>query len=227
MSKNAIDNIDAVLGIDIGSTTISCAVVDITNGNVAEAMCVPNNSKLESEEDLCEFDASVIVKIVKELADKMISKYKNIKCIGFTGQMHGILYVAQNGKAVSPLYNWQDGRGNRFVRENVSYCDEIYNLTGYACGTGFGFVTMFYNKALGLEPKQAHSFCSIMDYAAMLLTDNKTPLVHSSNAASFGLFDVEKNEFDIKAVGELTESKLLYDGFYNIFQKALFCLRQA
>ena len=33
---------------------------------------------------------------------------KTITSIGITGQMHGILYVDESGRGLSPLYTWQD-----------------------------------------------------------------------------------------------------------------------
>ena len=40
------------------------------------------------------------------------ARYPDIERIGVTGQMHGILYLDGEGNAVSPLYTWQDARGD-------------------------------------------------------------------------------------------------------------------
>ncbi len=47
--------------------------------------------------------------------------------IGFTGQMHGMLYVDASGMAVSPLYTWQDGSGE-IPLEDGRTCVEILSL---------------------------------------------------------------------------------------------------
>lgn len=184
-----------------------------------------------TESDFSECDGEWIFDKSKRIIDYLISVYPNIKSIGITGQMHGILYVSADGLAVSPFYNWQDGRGNRFLCEQVvknckennpqtdtendfktektkTYCDEILSRTGYVCNSGYGFTTMFYNKQNGIEPKNADSFCCISDYVFMRLTGRKLPLVHSTNAASFGLYDIKNNCFDKSAVEKLGLSDL-------------------
>ena len=49
---------------------------------------------------------------------------EDIAVIGITGQMHGIVYTDCNGMAISPLYTWQDGRGN------LPYGDTTYEAGG-------------------------------------------------------------------------------------------------
>ena len=194
---------NSLLGLDIGSTNISAVVVDFELGEVLETYVFPNASKTESESDFAEFDAEWIAEKVRRVVDYLVKVYPNIKAIGVTGQMHGMVYVSADGKAVSSLYSWQDGRGNRKYSETKTYCDEIADRTGYPCSSGYAFATLFYNKINHIEPKKAKSFCSIMDYVVMVLTDNKTPLMHISNAASFGLYDMKNMCFDLKAVKKL------------------------
>ena len=117
--------------------------------------------------------------------------------------MHGMVYISEGGKAVSPLYSWQDGRANRKYSKTKTFCEEILDRTGYVCSSGYAFATLFYNRINHIEPKEAKSFCSIMDYIVMILTNNKTPLIHVSNAASFGLYDLKNNCFDSVAVEQL------------------------
>ena len=203
-----MSSIDVILGLDIGTTNISAVIVDLKDKTVLETYIVPNGSKLPSENDFFEFDVNWICTKVNRIVEFLSEAYTNIKAIGLTGQMHGVLYISENGEAVSPLYNWQDGRGNRIFSKNKTYSDEIFERCGYVCNSGYGFVTLFYNKTNNLEPLRAKSFCTIMDYAAMVLTGNKHPVMHISNAASLGLYDLEKNEFDQKAIEKLALSHL-------------------
>lgn len=192
-----------LLGLDIGSTNISAVIVDYAAGKVLETYVVPNTSKTASESDFAEFDVDWISGKAKRIVDYLIKVYPNIKGIGITGQMHGMVYISADGKAVSPLYSWQDGRGNRKFSESKTYCEEIFDRTGYICSSGYAFSTLFYNRVNHIEPKEAKSFCSIMDYVVMILTHNKTPLIHVSTAASFGLYDIKNNCFDLGAVEKL------------------------
>jgi len=114
-----------------------------------------------------------------------------------------MIYLSEEGKAVSPFYNWQDGRGNRKFSEIKTFSEAVTDRTGYRCSSGYAFVTMFYNRIKNIEPRNAKSFCSIMDYVVMGLTRTSKPLIHPSNAASFGLYDVKNNCFDKRAVAKL------------------------
>lgn len=196
-----------LLGIDIGTTSISAALIDYETGRALETHAIANTSKLPSENDFSELDAPWIAEQIEQLVERLSQAYPNIRCIGVTGQMHGMLYLSEDGRAVSPLYNWQDGRGNRLFSENRTYCEEIKSRTGFDCYSGYAFATLFYNRLNGLEPKEAHSFCSIMDYVVMVLTNEKKPLIHASNAASFGLYDLKNNVFDESAVAKLGLSR--------------------
>ena len=46
------------------------------------------------------------------LLDQLLERYPQTASIGLTGQMHGIVYLDREGRCISPLYTWQDGRGN-------------------------------------------------------------------------------------------------------------------
>jgi len=201
--KNSGIEPGAVLGIDIGTTAISTVVIDIAQKRVANISTAENRFRLPTRHDLSEFDADRIVEVVRQLVQTQLQAYPNIACIGITGQMHGVVCVDKNGIAVSPFYNWQDGRAGRTFRAGATYCDEIAARTGYTVYPGYGLATLFYNCQNGLEPRNAVRFCSIMDYAAMALTDTAAPLVHPSNAAGFGLFDLQRGAFDRDAVQAL------------------------
>ena len=187
---------ELIVGIDIGTTTISASVIDLTEKKQIEFYTIENDFNIKSEQSyFAEQNAQGIANKALELLDHIINCYTNIRSVGVTGQMHGILYVDQNGDAVSPLVTWQDKRGDRVAEGNMTYCDQIQSLTGMRVATGYGFVTHYYNLCNQLVPERTYSFCSIMDYVVMKLTGRKTPLIHTSVAASFGMFDLEQQCF--------------------------------
>ena len=199
----AISRNKTLIGIDIGTTTISAVVIDAEKNVVLENYSVENNSKLASDSDFSEHDVEIIMGKAKRIAEYLVKAYPNTLTIGVTGQMHGVLYLDKNGISVSPLYNWQDGRGNRKLENNMTYCEQIEALTGYKVHSGYGFSTLYYNKINGLEPKEAETYCTVMDYVAMQLGGRKTPLIHPTNAASLGLFNIHENCFDSSALEKL------------------------
>lgn len=183
------------IGLDIGTTSISATVINQHSHRQEESFTIPYHYPVSCDEpDFCQQDPSMILAESLRLLDQILAKYSKIQAIGLTGQMHGILYVDQNGRAVSPLMNWQDQRAGRFYDSQQTYCDRIHALTGEKIAPGYGLATHFYNLQNALVPETAHSFCSIMDYVGMGLTGRSIPLMHTSVAASFGLFDhIEKS----------------------------------
>lgn len=191
------------IGIDIGTSSISSVAYDLKKNKI-ESVTITNDSTIVSEV-LWEKTQSPgrIIEIVEEIMDDFSSRYPDIKGIGVTGQMHGILYLNEQGEAVSPLYTWQDGRGNQLYRDNKTYAAYLSDETGYALATGFGLVTHFYNQVNGLVPSDAKQICTIMDYVVMKLAGQKTPLTDYSNGASIGFFDTENLCFDHAALDKV------------------------
>ena len=101
------------LGIDAGTTSVSVVVVDVETGDVVESVTRPNDVTLKSGDGTHCQDAERIWQIADEIARQMLASHPGVRCVGLTGQMHGILYADAEGKAVSPLYTWQDGRGDK------------------------------------------------------------------------------------------------------------------
>lgn len=198
-----INEAEAVVGIDVGTTTVSTVVANIKTGEVIKSYTVDNASKLSTPDGFFEYDPDITAEKCLAMARYLKKAYPNIRSIGVTGQMHGVLYTDKHGCAVSPLYNWQDCRANELIEENRSYCDKILELTGYSVYSGYGFATLYYNRINSVEPENAFSFCTLPDYIVMKLTGRKTPLIHSTNAASLGLFNIKKNEFDSAALYKL------------------------
>ncbi len=179
-----------VIGIDVGTTSICGVVMDAENGSVLRARTENSNAFIQTAKTWERIqNVSLIVDIAAGILNSYLSEYEGeILAIGITGQMHGIVYVDSLGRAVSPLYTWQDGRGNLPYRE-TTYAKYLGSFSGY------GNVTDFYNRENGLVPKDAVTYCTVHDYLGMVLCQNRQPIVHSGNAASLGLYDMEHKKF--------------------------------
>ncbi len=189
------------LGIDIGTTTLCMLLLDGENGELLETITQQNEAFIKGKASFEKLqDVSVIEAQVNDMLMGILKKYPVISCIGVTGQMHGIVYIDEKGQAVSPLYTWQDERGNLLYKNGLSYAAYLGEIAGYKLSTGFGAVTHFYNQANQLIPSTAKYLCTVMDYIAMRLAGEKAPLMHPSNAASIGAFDLKKNQFDLAAL---------------------------
>ena len=187
-----------VLGLDIGTTTISAVVYEpgpgvLTAKTVASESFIPGASWEKIQ------DPGVIYVKAMASVHEMLELHPDIQAIGVTGQMHGIVYLDAVGDPVSPLYIWQDGRGD-LPCGDTTWAGHLSQITGYEVATGYGMVTHYYNINHGLVPENAAVFCTIHDYLAMKLAGLSRPLTEPTDAASLGLFDGPRGCFDPTAL---------------------------
>lgn len=182
------------IGIDIGTTSICAVLMNNQTGEILCSAVCQNNSFIETDKSWEKIqDVLKIEEKVFEAIDGVIINKGSgaVDSIGISNQMHGIMYYDADGNAVSPLYIWQDERGNLPYKDGKTYAQHLGSFAGY------GLVTDFYNRENSLVPPQAVGVCTIGDYIAMKLTGRKTALMHITNAASFGCFDIVNNKFTL------------------------------
>lgn len=141
------------IGIDIGTTTIGGVVVEVDerrHSTVIEARTIQNGSFIGTSNEWERIqDAEKIIQKAKVVVDEFIDKYPDAHNIGLTGQMHGIVYLNAEGRSVSPLYTWQDGRGNICDdKTGKSLLKEIEEKCQYKAASGYGLITHLYTKNL-------------------------------------------------------------------------------
>lgn len=188
-----------ILGLDIGTTTVSAVVAE--DGQVLESLTRDNDARLPGDKPWERLqDPNRILSIVIETARELLGRFPEVRRIGLTGQMHGIVYLNSAGKPVSPLYTWQDARAEQTAADGFTYAAELSRVTGRPVAPGYGMATHYYNLKNGLVPYDAAALCTIHDYAAMVLSGLTRPVTDTSDAASFGIFDVERGRFDTGAM---------------------------
>ena len=187
------------LGLDIGTTTICAVVTDSESGQRLRTVTLPNDTWIEGAPYEKLQSPMLILRKCMKLADELADAFSPLGSIGVTGQMHGIVYYDRVGNAVSPLYTWQDGSGDRNLTDTETYASFLSRTTGYAMAGGFGACTAFVHTKQNRIPKSAVGFCTIHDYVAMHLAGQIRPLCHVSDAASFGLFSLKDSRFDAAA----------------------------
>ncbi len=197
-----------IIGIDIGTTSICGVVIDAANGKVLKSKTVSSHAFIDGDEPWEKIQSpEKIISLATEILDGFICE--ETAAIGVTGQMHGIVYTDASGNAVSPLYTWQDERGNQPYKD-TTYAQYLGSFSGY------GNVTDFYNRENNLRPASAVGYCTIHDYFVMKLCGLKKALMHSSDAASFGLYDIEKNVFEYEVNVDVTADFTIAGTYKNI-----------
>ena len=184
------------IGIDTGTTSISIAAID-ESGELITSRTVNHSSFIagESPESRIQ-NPERITRIVLETLDGITSELGRPSAIGFTGQMHGMMYVNAFGSPVSPLYTWQDATGNDSVK--------ILHEHGLSVSSGYGLATHYHLQRAGKIPGDAAKMSTISDYIAMKLCGKHEPVLSSDMAASWGCFDLEARHFhyyELEAVG--------------------------
>ena len=171
------------IGIDIGTTGICGVLLDRQTGAVERSVTKNSNAFLEGcapWERIQSVDK--ILGLAEDILDSLTDE--EVGVIGVTGQMHGILYFDAEGRAISPLYTWQDGRGN-LLSGDTTYAKRLHSFSGYGC------VTDLYNRENGIRPAAAVGFCTVQDYLVMHLCGLKRPLMHATNAAGLGTYSAD------------------------------------
>lgn len=187
------------IGLDLGTTTLSAIVVEGESGRVLNVHNLPNGADRKPDIPCAHLqDAEGIAARALKLVEALREKYGPIAVIGIDGQMHGMLYLDTSGNALSPLYTWQDGRGD-LPKGESSYARELSEITGRTMAAGYGLTTHYWHMKNGSVPKGAAAVATIADYVGMKLTGRKKPLMHSSSAASLGLYDPARGDWDREA----------------------------
>ncbi len=181
------------LGIDTGTTSVSIAAINEAH-ELVTSRTVNHNAFIKGDFPESKVqDSNRILDIVMAGLESITQEYGRPSAIGFTGQMHGVLYLDKNGNPVSPLYTWEDPSANIPVNGESSL--HILHSHGVKCSAGYGVSTHFYLQRAGKIPSDAVRLSTISDYIAMKLCGKNSPVLSAEMAAGLGGFDVRKREF--------------------------------
>ena len=198
-----------VLGLDIGTTKIAGVLLPSAGGTPIKVVSQNNSAELPGAHSWERIqDPERIVQIAKQMvADLKQAATGPIQGIGISGQMHGFLYVNLQGRAISPLYTWQDSRAAVALDAQGSTAQSlIMQKTGRVIFPGYALASHYYNWLKGLQPQEPYKLVSIGAYLGMQLCSNKQACeacADPSEAASFGLYDIEAQSFFLSDIVRL------------------------
>ena len=181
------------IGIDTGTTSVSIAAVNESR-ELLDSITANHGAFIPGDfpESKVQNPAKIL-SIVMAGLESITQKFGKPSAIGFTGQMHGVLYLDKSGNPVSPLYTWQDPSANIPVNGQSSL--SILHSHGLKCSSGYGISTHFYLQRAGKIPHDAVILSTVSDYIAMKLCGNDSPLLSAEMAAGLGGFDLKHREF--------------------------------
>ena len=175
-----------LIGIDIGTTTISGVAVDQASGMVLQAFTIAHQADLPGDGLESKQDAERIVELAKRMLDTLLERFPDTASIGLTGQMHGIVYTDRAGKIVSPLYTWQDRRSGQLYRDGLTYAQFMRKNLGLPVYAGYGVATHFYHTDQNSVPENARYFSTIHACFGMQICQKTDPVLHITDSAGLG-----------------------------------------
>lgn len=185
-----------LMGIDLGTTSIAVQILAAETGECIHTYSVDHRAaeNYPALPGAYAENAERLISPVLALVDSAIKTYPGIAAIGITGQMHGIVCTDGKGKPLSPLFTWQNSFGLCRPDGGSTICEEIADRTEEQIPTGYGLVTLYALRRMGLLPDGTVKAMTIPDLLASRLTGTE-PKIHPTNAASLGGYDLAGGKF--------------------------------
>ena len=202
------------LGIDIGTSSIKGAVLDLEDCAVGEVIKEDFPAPISGlPAGYFEAEPSQIQSVVENLLLKLHGMAPDVSSVHWTGQMGGVILVDEAGNALSNYISWRDQRtlephtsddGNYFQllewRLNRTRMEEL----GNDCKPGSALSILFWLAEQG-ELSDSAIPLALADYVAMRLYGAE-PVTEYTNA--LGTLNVQTNlwhqeAFDVLGVGAL------------------------
>ncbi len=184
------------LGIDIGTSKTAAVILD-TRGEIQALESQTHDAYSPSPPGHREQNPKKLLESAWDAVEKLpLFLKKQVTAMGVTGQMHGCIVLDELGQPLTPLINWQDQR----CLDEPDFLPALRQKTGYRLATGYGCATLAWLLQKGGLPLPAHSACLIADLAVAVLCGLKLPVMDPTNAASWGLFNLERLDWDWEAL---------------------------
>ncbi|CAH0400984.1 unnamed protein product [Chilo suppressalis] len=202
-----------ILGIDIGTTSVKVCVYDPQSKEVVAKQTKDTAANIPSDQGI-EGNKQDVPKIVSAL-HYCVSRLprdvlRHIKSIGVCGQMHGVVLwrdgawekvekdnVVIRLEAVrnnmSALYTWQDTRCKPEFLESLPKPNSRQK-----CYSGYGCATLLW--MLKHKPDKLKNYtyaATVQDFVVAMLCGLQKPIMSDQNAASWGYYNTELNEWNV------------------------------
>jgi len=198
------------LGLDIGTSKLCALAWREGSTNPLAVRSVPNDADLTApagrhEQDparICEQSFALLAGLVQDLGPAA----QNLRALGITGQMHGVLLADASGAPLTPLVTWRDQRALgddrpgslAWARARVPAGAPA--RTGCELHAGYGGVTLAWLAAHEAIPPGAMAL-TIADFVAAALTG--VLATEPTHAASWGLLDLAQSAWHAPLVQAL------------------------
>ena len=198
-----------LLGIDIGTTTVSGVCLDAETGAIRRTVTRPHGADVAglppTRHEQC---PGTLVRTVLQVAEAL-GEGRPVSRLVLSGQMHGIVLVDRSLKPLTNLITWRDQRTADMpasVRHHAHAAE-----TGCFLHPGYGGLTLHWLARSASIPPAAFRALTIQGFVQACLTGACT--IDETSAAGLGLWDVRRNAWHAALVEELGIPKALLPEF--------------
>lgn len=199
-----------VLGLDLGTTTVTGVLLDATNGEVLDQSQRRNDAgrpgplSSRAEQDPYRL-RSLAFEVLADLARAGMERGMDRRVIGLalTGQMHGMLCANADGQPLTPLISWQDKRTAEPLSGCTAALDQIHKRTadltwqenGCLIAHGYGAATLYWLVQQGELPPGTHHTCTLAGWLTSQLT-GQPAVTDPTFAASWGVYRLKDGNWN-------------------------------
>jgi sugar (pentulose or hexulose) kinase len=188
------------LGLDIGTSFIKGAVLDLDTIQVKHVQRIPFPEFLPGLPKLHrEVDPYRIVSLAGTLLDGLAAHAPDCQGVVLCGQMHGFVLVNRDGASVSNYISWSDqraldphpsGAGTHFdvLAERITKSERLQ--LGNEVRPGLALSSLFWLREQRLLPEGEILPASLPDFVAARVCGG-LPSIEATHAAAFGALNLE------------------------------------
>jgi sugar (pentulose or hexulose) kinase len=198
-----------VMGIDIGSSSIKGAVLDLSSLTVMTPVVRPFPSPIAGlPKGWVEIDPIAVVHAVDEVLSSLIEQAPDATWLGFSGQMGGLILLDDQTRPLTNYVSWQDQRSIEPSGDGKSLLDRICNTwkdagflakLGNELQAGSTTTLMAWHRDNRLLPKHAIP-ANIADFVIAHRVGHPIPM-HATHA--IGMLDLTSGEWHRRAMEQI------------------------
>ncbi|XP_042861022.1 sedoheptulokinase-like isoform X1 [Penaeus japonicus] len=205
---------ECVLGIDIGTTSVKCCLVDVNSREVISSQKKDTYSDVPSElgTEGSKQDVPRILSALQMCVSRLPREAtRKVTRIGVCGQMHGCM-LWKHGQAweqkpdsdrfeireVSNSYTWQDNRCTQEFLSSLPVPESHLSIaSGYGCAT-----LLWFSKNKPEKLTRFNRAGTIHDFLVCMLCGLDRPVMSVQNAASWGFFNTVTKKWNEELLQE-------------------------
>ncbi len=206
------------LGIDLGTSFIKGAVLDLASRQVKLVRRVPFPKPLASANSLhCEFDPAEIVSAVQGFLNDLAAHAPDCEGLVMCSQMHGLVLMNERNEPQSNCLSWRDqrammphpsGLGTYFDLALQRIAPEQRRQLGNELDPGRPLCFLFWlAEQRKLEPGMIP--VSLPDFILSVLCDS-APGVEATNASAYGALNLQTMDWHREVIEELGLANLCW-----------------